>query len=100
MMTHFRHALFGILVLNLLPGATWADTLILNNGDTLNGEILQQDETSIQFLHPTLGTLTIARSDLKPEPEPAPESAPDDNGLLETGLPKAHRAGRCLGEGR
>lgn len=86
MMTHFRHALFGILVLNLLPGATWADTLILNNGDTLNGEILQQDETSIQFLHPTLGTLTIARSDLKPEPEPAPESAPDDNGLLETGL--------------
>ncbi|MFW1676909.1 DUF481 domain-containing protein [Pontibacter sp. JAM-7] len=63
--------------------------LTLQNGDTLTGEILQETDSSIQFQHPTLGTLTIPRSQLKPavvtaEPQPAAESA--DTGLLGTGF--------------
>jgi len=77
-----------------LSTASWADTITLKNGDSLNGRLVSESETSIQFEHPTLGVLTLPREQLMPVvaamPAPAEvnkaETKPADNGLLGTGF--------------
>ncbi|MEM6391761.1 MAG: DUF481 domain-containing protein [Planctomycetota bacterium] len=69
------------------PPAVAADSVVLESGETLQGEITSQSETVINFKHPVLGPLVIPREQVKslvdsnPEPpaaaEPAPEPLPE-----------------------
>ena len=101
--THSKSFSRLALLVCLLPfhGALFAATITLNNGDQLSGEILHEDDQTIQLRHPALGTLTIAKSNLQPaetaEPEPAEDEATVDNGLLGTGFLEGWK--RSLGIG-
>lgn len=93
-----RHLLAFATVLMLGLGATGtlADSIVLLNGDTLNGTIKQVNENNVVITHPALGDVTIANAQIhkyqqgdaeaktlnplpeaaKPEPKPAPKPEP------------------------
>lgn len=49
--------------------------IVLSNGDTLEGLILEQGDNGITFQHPVLGTLVLSTEQFSKLPEPAEESA-------------------------
>ena len=60
----------GLLTLGMLPSASWAETvtLILRNGDSLHGELIErntEDGTTV-LDHPQLGRLELSAEQLKP----------------------------------
>ncbi|PCI20922.1 MAG: hypothetical protein COB62_04040 [Piscirickettsiaceae bacterium] len=58
-----------------------AAEIILNNGDIVHGDVVEQTDNSIVLQHPILGRLVIANSQIKPT-----ELAPVDTGLFNTGF--------------
>lgn len=60
----------GLLTLSMLPSMSWAETvtLILRNGDSLHGELIErnpEDGTTV-LDHPQLGRLELTAEQLKP----------------------------------
>ena len=60
------------LILFFLPLSLFADTIILENGDRLQGEIISTTDDAIIFKHTVLGELNIARSSISSLAEAAP----------------------------
>lgn len=66
-----------------------ADTVELNNGDTLSGAVVSQSDSGVVFEHDVLGRIELPAAQVKavhidgppaepePEPEPAPEPEPE-----------------------
>ena len=84
-------SLSGLLALCLFfTNLTLADSVTLQNGDVLNGTIIEQNDQSLKLEHPTLGTLVILKSNIQPvtpaESVTEVEEDPADDGLLGTGF--------------
>lgn len=83
----------------VIPPATQAAVITLQNGDVLNATITAKSDKQVTIQHPVLGSVTIERShiaalvddtnevaDATPAVVPAPAVVPPDTGLLGTGL--------------
>lgn len=73
-------------------GAARADTVELESGDKLEGEILEKNDEQIVMQHPTLGRIVIPMSDVKPAEEEKVEPGLFGTKVLE-GWSKALSAG-------
>jgi putative salt-induced outer membrane protein YdiY len=75
---------FFAFALLLNASFTFATEVVLSNGDTLNGEVLDNKEGVITFKHPALGTLVLANATITPVKTKEPKHA--DSGILNTGF--------------
>lgn len=63
-MSHLR-AGWSVLVLCALAHGGTPTTVNLTNGDRLTGEIVSEDDQHVVIEHPLVGTITIARGDIR-----------------------------------
>lgn len=69
-----------ICFITLSTLATAAE-VVLSNGDTIHGQLIENSDGQIKLLHPSLGLLTLTSAQIRPAVEKQA-----DKGLLKTGL--------------
>lgn len=78
----------GVLGLVMVESSANADDQIrLATGEVLTVKILETTESTIKFVHPVLGEMTLARANVEVLPPPPPAPAPPVDGAAQPAAP-------------